>query len=378
MPAPVTQGPGMKITCITAWQAGLQYAGKAYRFSQGRSYTAFRTTVVALETDSGLVGWGEACPCGPAYMPAYAEGLLPALGQLAPDLVGLDPLQPVVIARTMDGSLNGHAVAKTLVDLACWDLLGKACEQPLYRLLGGRLVERIPLHRVVPLGTPEETGAVMDALRGRGYQHFQIKLGQGVEQDIAYLRALDAQRQAGEVFVGDANAAWRRDEAIRVSRALRGVDCYLEQPCREYDECLSVRRRVEHPIKLDECLPTVGDVRRAIADDAMDAMAIKLSRHGGITRSRIIRDLCVDAGIALTIEEAWGGGIAAAAVAHLAASTAPETLLNGTDIHNYNANQVARGAPEVEHGCMTVSDRPGLGVEADLDALGDPQWRFPG
>ena len=367
----------MKISRISAYTAELEYAGKAYRFSQGRSYQSFRTTVAVLETDTGPSGYGEACPCGPAYMPAYAEGLVPALRQLAPDLVGQDPRQPAVILRRMNLSLSGHAVAKTLVDLACWDLLGKTCDQPLYVLLGGRLVERIPLHRVVPLGPPDETIGAMDALRDQGFQHFQIKLGQGVENDIAYMAALQEKRRPGEIFVGDANGAWRRDEAIRVAAALRGIDCYLEQPCREYDECLSVRRNVSHPIKLDECLESVGDVRRAIADDAMDAIAIKLSRFGGITCSRIIRDLCTDAGIALTIEEAWGSGIASAAAAHLAASTAPEILLNGTDIHNYNSNQVALGAPEVTDGCMTVADRPGLGVEPDLTALGEPVWTFP-
>lgn len=368
----------MKITGFTAYSAELHYAGKAYEFSQGRRYTRFQTTVLVVDTDGGAAGYGEACPCGPVYMPAYAQGLIPALSQLAPALIGRDPLQTSQIMRTMELALNGHAVAKTLVDLACWDLLGKACGQPLYVLLGGRLVDRIPLHRVVPLGATDETVAGIDALRAQGFRHFQVKLGQGVDSDVAGMAAVEATRRPGEVFVGDANAAWRRDEAVRVSAALRGVDCYLEQPCREYDECLSVRRRCGHPVKLDECLTTIGDVRRAIADDAMDAAAIKLSKFAGLTRSRVIRDLCVDAGIALTIEEAWGSGIASAAAAHLAASTAPEALLNGTDIHNYNTNQIAKGAPDVAHGHMTVADRPGLGVAPDFEALGDPVWKCPG
>ena len=92
----------MKISKLTAYTAQLHYAGKAYKFSQGRSYTAFQTTVVVVETDSGLAGYGEACPCGPAYMPAYAQGLIPALSQLAPDLIGRDPLQTSQIMRTMD------------------------------------------------------------------------------------------------------------------------------------------------------------------------------------------------------------------------------------------------------------------------------------
>lgn len=93
-------------------------------------------------------------------------------------------------------------------------------------------------------------------------------------------------------------------------------------------------------------------------------------------RTRIIRALCAEAGVALTIEEAWGSGIASAAVGHLAVSTQPEALLNGTDIHNYNANQIASGAPEVENGRMLISDRPGLGVEPDFELLGDPVGVF--
>lgn len=364
----------MRITRISAYEARLRYAGEAYSFAGGRSYSAFRTAVVAVETDEGLAGYGEVCPCGPAYMPAYAEGLIPALQQLAPSLIGEDPLQTARIMRTMDRALNGHAFAKAPVDLACWDLLGKACGLPVFALLGGRLSERIPLHRVVPLGTPEETLARIDALREEGFGHFQIKLGQGVERDVELMSAIAAARRPGEVFVGDANAAWRRDEAIRVSAALRGVDCHLEQPCRDYGDCRAVRSRLSHPVKLDECLETLGDVRRAIADDALDAAAIKLSKFAGLTNSRVIRDLCADAGIALTIEEAWGSGIASAAAAHLAASTPPEALLNGTDIHNYNTNQIALGAPEAAGGFMTVADRPGLGVEPDFDALGEPVW----
>ena len=362
----------MKITALKIYAADLRYAGKAYRFSHGRSYTAFRTTVLEVDTDEGLTGYGEVCPCGPAYMAAYAEGVVPAIEQLAPRLLGEDPLQTSKIMQTMDSALAGHEFAKTPVDLACWDLLGKASGQPLYLLLGGKLVDNIPLHRVVPLGDVQETLESVDALRQQGFRHFQVKLGNGVERDIAMMSKIASARRDGEVFVGDANASWRRDEALRVSAGLRGVDCYLEQPCREYDENLSVRRHCGHPIKLDESLVAVGDFRRAVADDAMDAVAIKLSRHGGITRSRVIRDLCADAGIAMTIEEAWGSGIASAAVAHLAASTPACALLNATDIHHYSVEQVASGAPAVVNGAMFASDAPGLGIEPDFDVLKDP------
>lgn len=367
----------MKITRIRVHVAPLHYTGSAYSFSRGRSYRSFQTAVLSLETDEGLTGYGEVCPCGPAYMPAYAGGVAPALAEIAPHVVGQDPRHVAGIARRMDAALNGHAFAKTPIDLACWDLLGKACGQPVHVLLGGRLVEKIPLHRVVPLGTPEETVRRIDRLREEGFRHFQIKLGQGLERDIACMSAVAATHRPGEVFVGDANGAWRRDEAIRISAALRDADFYIEQPCRGIDECCAVRQGCTHPLKLDECIESVGDIRRAIAAGALDAVAIKLSKFGGITRSRVIRDICADAGIAMTIEEAWGSGIASAAAAHLAASTPPEALLNGTDIHNYNANQIADGAPDAVDGHMSVSDRPGLGVTPLFEGLGEAAFAYP-
>ncbi len=365
-----------RIAKLTVYTASLNYAGGAYTFAKQRRYSSFTTTVLAVETDDGSIGYGEACPCGPAYMAGYAEGVLPALAQLAPHVIGLDPCHTAVVMREMDLALAGHELAKTAVDLACWDMLGKTANLPCYALLGGRLVEDIPLHRVVPLGTPAETAAHVAALRVKGFAHFQVKLGLGIDRDVATMRALAENRRPGEVFVGDANTAWRRDEALRVSNALADVDCYLEQPCAAYDACLSVRRHGRHPVKLDESLDSVGAVRRAVADDAMDAAAIKITRFGGLTRARIARDLCADAGVAMTIEDAWGGAITTAAIAHLAASTDPLALLNATDLHRYNSNDIAYGGPEVEGGVMRATDRPGLGVMPDPDALGDPVATF--
>jgi len=362
----------VRITSLTVYTAPLRYAGEAYAFAGGRSYAAFTSAVVALATDAGLTGWGEVCPCGPSYTPAFAAGLVPCLTELAPAVLGRDPREVAAVGRAMDRALAGQADAKAAVDAACWDLLGKAAGLPVYVLLGGRLAESIPLHRIVPLAAPADMARGLDDLRAAGFANFQVKLGRGVAEDLALVRALTAGGRPGERFVGDANGAWRRDEALRFANAAGGLDLYLEQPCATYAECLAVRRRCRLPLKLDESLATVADVRRALADDAMDAAALKLSRLGGLTKARVARDLCADAGIPVTIEDAWGSGIATAAFAHLAASTPPERLLDATDLHAYNTTQLARGAPEVADGRMTVSDRPGLGVEPDLDALGDP------
>lgn len=362
----------MRVNRLKVYTAELQYAGESYAFAGGRSYQRFTSTVVAMETDAGISGYGEVCPCGPSYMPAFAGGLPACLRELAPCVIGQDPRQITRLTRRMDQALNGHAYAKAAIDMACWDLLGKLTEQPVYVLLGGRFHDSLPLHRIVPLAEPAAMRRTLDGYRAAGFRHFQIKLGHGIGEDLDLLREIADTFGAGEIRVGDANGAWRRDEAMRFSRAVANIDLYLEQPCRSYEECLSVRRHGCHPVKLDESLNDVGDVLRALHDDAMDAAALKVSKFGGLTRSRIIRDLCVEAGIPLTIEDAWGSGIATAAYAHLAVSTPSDGLLNTTDLHNYNTVQLAHGAPETSGGRMTLSDRPGLGVEPDFARLGEP------
>lgn len=359
----------MRIESIAVYTADLPYAGKAYAFAGGRSHTAFTTTVIVLSTDTGLMGYGEVCPCGPNYMPAFAEGLPACLSVLATAVLGQDPRHINRVHETMAQALAGQAVAKAAIDMACWDLLGKVAGLPVYTLLGGLLSPSMPCHRIVPLASPAEMEASLSHYRKAGFRHIQLKLGHRVDEDIELVQTLARKKHPDEIWIGDINGGWRRDEALRFARAVAGLDLYLEQPCRSYEECLSIRRQTSHPIKLDESLNGLADVRRAIADDAMDAMALKVSKFGGLAPARIIRDVCVDAGIAMTIEDAWGSGIATAAYAHLAASTPPRALLNTTDLHNYNTVQLADGAPEVVDGRMSLSERPGLGVMPDFKAL---------
>ncbi|MEP6420018.1 MAG: enolase C-terminal domain-like protein, partial [Marinobacter sp.] len=271
----------MRIERMAVYTANLEYTGKAYAFAGGRSHQVFETTVVALSTDTGLEGYGEVCPCGPNYMAAFAEGLPSCLSVLAPEVLGQDPRQVSVIQERMSQALTGQAVAKAAIDIACWDLLGKACGLPVYTLLGGLQSPSMPLHRIVPLAEPAEMEESLRRYRAEGFRHIQIKLGHEVDEDIDLIRRLRKLKQPDELWVGDINGAWRRDQALRFSKAIEDVDIYLEQPCRSYDECLSVRRRAKHVIKLDEAFNTLSEVQRGLRDDAMDAIALKVSKFGG-------------------------------------------------------------------------------------------------
>ena len=160
-------------------------------------------------------------------------------------------------------------------------------------------------------------------------------------------------------------------EAARVVRGVRDVDVYIEQPCLSYEECLAIRRRTDHPFVLDESIDSLEVLLRGRADGAMDAVNIKISKFGGLTRAKEARDLCVSLGIAMTIEDAWGSDITTAAIAHLAHSTPTELLFTATDFNSYVTVSTAEGAPQRQNGRLAASTSPGLGIEPRFDVLGD-------
>ena len=362
----------MKIRKISAYQVDLPLHEKSYKWSGGKSVAVFDSTVLRVDTDEGLVGWGEACPLGPAYLPAYAKGCRAGIAELAPHLIGEDPLQLERLNRRMDAALKGHPYVKSPIDIACWDILGQAAKVPACTLLGGRYSDDVPLYRAISQEAPAEMARRVAGYRGEGYRRFQLKVGGDPDVDIERIRAAAAVLQPGDRLVADANTGWLAHQAARVVRAVREVDVYIEQPCLSYEECLSIRRRTDLPFILDETIDSVEMLVRAANDRAMDVVNLKISKLGGLTRARQARDLCVSLGIAMTIEDTWGGDLATAAIAHLAQSTPPEFLFSTTDFNSYVTVSVADGAPKRVEGRMSASTKPGLGLTVNPEKLGKP------
>lgn len=366
----------MKITRITVYQVDLPLREGSYNWSGGKSVQVFDSTVVRIETDAGLVGHGEVCPLGPAYLPAYAAGVRTGIAELAPDLIGQDPLGLVPLHRMMETRLKGHNYVKSAIDMACWDLLGQASGQPIVALLGGRDGEAVELYRAISQEAPERMAEKVAGYRAEGYRKFQLKVGGDADTDIERIRAVRARLAPGEALVADANTGWLPHQAARVVRAVEAEDVYIEQPCLTYEECLSIRRRTSHPFVLDESVDSIPMLLRANAEDAMDVVNIKISKLGGLTVARQVRDLCVAMGVAMTIEDSWGGDIATAAIAHLAHSTPAPYRFSATDFNSYVTVPIAEGAPRREHGTMRAPEGPGLGITPIMEALGDPVLTF--
>jgi len=362
----------MKITRIACYQVDLPLHEGSYNWSGGKSVSVFDSTIVQVETDSGIVGHGEVCPLGPFYLPAYAAGVRAGVQELAPHLIGWNPLELTPLNQHMDAALKEHPYVKSGIDMACWDILGQATGQPVCTLLGGAYGDDFVLYRAISQEEPDAMAAKVSGYRDEGYRRFQLKVGGDPDTDIERIRAVSKGLEPGDKLVADANTGWLMHEAARVVRGVADVDVYIEQPCLSYDECLSIRRRTNHPFVLDEIVDGMDMLMRGHADQAMDVVNIKISKFGGLTRARLARDLCVSLGIAMTIEDSWGGDITTAAIAHLAHSTPPEFLFTATDFNSYVTVSNAEGAPQRDHGRMAASTAAGLGVQPRWEVLGDP------
>jgi L-alanine-DL-glutamate epimerase-like enolase superfamily enzyme len=366
----------VKITGIRFWQVDLPLREGRYSWSNGNFVDVFDSTVVAVETDAGIIGYAECCPLGSAYLPAYALGVRSGIAELAPKLIGLDPTDLGTLNRHMDAVLRGHPYVKAPLDIACWDILGKVTGMPVYKLLGGAAQDRIALYRAISQESPEAMAGKIAGYRQEGYTKFQLKVGGNADTDIARIHQTRAILAPGDILVADANTGWTRAEAARIVSAIANVDVYIEQPCPTYEECLSVRRRTARPFVLDEVIDDVGTLMTALTEDAMDIINLKISKVGGLTKARLLRDICVTTGTPMTIEDTWGGDIVTATIAHLARSTPAEFCFSATDFNSYGTVEIAAGAPRRIDGFMTASDAPGLGITPHLDRLGKPAAVF--
>jgi L-alanine-DL-glutamate epimerase-like enolase superfamily enzyme len=228
----------------------------------------------------------------------------------------------------------------------------------------------VRLYRAISQQAPEEMAQNVQGYRDQGYTRFQLKVGGDPDTDIERIRAVRAMLQPTDRLIADANTGWTQHEAMRVVRAVKDVDVYIEQPCLTYEECLAVRRSTDHPFVLDESIDSLDMLLRGKADLAMDVVNLKISKLGGLTRTSQARDLCVSMGIAMTLEDSWGGDITTAAIAHLAHSTPEAFRFTSTDFNSYVTVSTSTGAPQRRQGCMEASTDPGLGVTPRMDILG--------
>lgn len=364
----------MKITQLTVYQKHLPLKD-TYWLSGGRlKFEVLDATFVKVETDAGVVGWGEGTPWGHTYVPAHGPGIRAGIETMAPVILGQDPRKLETVERAMDVCLPGHLYAKQPIDLACWDIMGKVCDLSIADLLGGKRNSGTPAASSVSSGDPGYMMGIIDSYRDRGYVAHSAKVGgSDTARDIERIRHIESKRRPGEIMLYDVNRGWTRREASIVMNAVSDLGVTFEQPGETLDDIEQIRKVTTSPISVDETLVTLRDATRIARDGIADVFGIKLNRVGGLSKARRMRDIAMDHGIQMFIMATGGSVIADTEAAHLAQSIPDAFIQACWSCQDMLTLDIAPGSgPRCIDGFITIDDSPGLGVIPDETLLGDP------
>ncbi|QMU59108.1 MAG: mandelate racemase [Boseongicola sp.] len=363
----------MKISRITVYQVDLPLE-HPYWLSAGRlKFEVLDATFIKVETDAGIVGWGEGTPWGHTYVPAHGPGIRAGIATMAPYILGLDPRRNLDIERAMDLALPGHLYAKSPMDMACWDIAGQAAGLSIADLMGGGSRTPRPIASSVGATTATDTRAVIDRYRQRGYIAHSVKIGGDVERDIARIRDVESIRREGEIVLYDVNRGWTRQQALRVMNAVEDLNVMVEQPCESLDDIAAISAKHATPVSVDESLVTLQDATRIALDGLAEIFGIKLNRVGGLTKAARMRDIALTHGIDMFIMATGGSVLADTEALHLAATIPDDNCRAVWACQDMITVDIAGGrGPRNVDGYLHLPEGPGLGVHPDEDALGDP------
>jgi len=362
----------MKITSLSLYRVPLT-SHETYYMADGKICDTVDSMVLKISTDQALDGWGEVCPI-PHYLPAFANGVATALNEMKPVLINADPIGPDALMHKLDTHLLGHEYAKSIIDTALWDITAKAADMPLYRLLGGQATVDLPLYHSITCVEPDAMAAMATKAEHSGINQFQVKLGadSNWRKDVERLTAVRASVKGSALVYGDWNCGASQLDATRVGKAVTHLDIMLEQPCKTIEQCRAVKSACGLPMKMDESVHDTASLLYANQLGCMDAVALKLSKFGGLTRMRQARDLCLHLGAKMCIEDTWGSDITTATALHLATATPVQNLLNVCDLSGYVKPRLDHNGPSRSEGTIAVNNKSGHGITPDHHVLGEP------
>ena len=334
------------------------------------------TTIVVVEmhTDNGLVGWGE-CDPWKVFTGDSAEEVICLLwNKIGPALLGQDPGNIHRIHQIMDQCVSGNLIAKSAIDMACHDLLGKSCGLPVHTLLGGKRRDELPCFWSVGGGTPEETVKAVLDVKERGFKGCMLKIG-GADWKNDIARTLAAREAAPDFpMVADANQGWDVETAIAYGNAVEKVGLlFIEQPVKKQDNAglAQVKNSIATPISADEGLVTLQDAQNLIRAKACDVFSVKVTKHGGLEPARRLCEYAASEGIQLFFNSMHEEGITQAASLNLAATV--EGLVP-TIGHSFFSPMRLKGDITDFHtwtkkGMTAVQEKPGLGFIIDEENM---------
>ena len=369
----------MKIAAVRTFPIHLTVRPEFYIVSSAGAHAVSRYVVVAIDTDAGVTGWGEATVV-PLWSGESQGGALALLHDyIAPLLIGRDPMEVAALAGEMDAIALDNPFTKAAVEMALLDLVGKAQEKPVYELLGGAANPlKIPIKFSIGLREPDDAANIAAGKVRDGFTAIKLKVGPDAEKDLARVRAVRAAIGPNVKLNVDVNGGWTVEQSIREIERYGPYHLeYVEQPTPRWDidALAQVRRAVDVPIMADEAVFAVHDAEELIAKQAADLISIYPGKNGGILKAKKICDLAAAAGVGCHLGSNLEWDIGTAAMCHLAVACANVSVSHfPVDILGplYYAVKPRSKPIRFEHGYVHVPAGSGLGVDLcaeELEAL---------
>jgi L-alanine-DL-glutamate epimerase-like enolase superfamily enzyme len=334
-------------------------------------------TIVFVDTDAGITGIGEVS----SVFKRRGELLRHDIDKaLAPSVVGEDPTRIAYLVQKMDQALDGSEEGKAGIEMALWDILGKALDTPVYRLLGGKVRDRIPLSYSVPWGEPEQmAGFAVERVRA-GHRTIKVKVGNEPATDIAAVRLVREAIGPEVKLRVDGNMGWSTaKQAIGVIRAMEPYNLELvEQPLAAHDleGMAEVRRAIGVPLMADESVRNPRSAMAVVRHGAADIANVYVTEAGGLLNASRIFAMCEAAGMPCMIGSMPEFGIGTAAQIHLGVAMTNLGPDSDTCGVLYHAEDLLTRPLRIENGFSYPPEGPGLGVEIDMNVL--ERWRRNG
>ena len=332
-------------------------------------------TIVFVETDAGIVGLGEVDSVFKRRGSLLYHDLVTAL---VPAAVGEDPFRIAWIVQKMDRALDGVEEAKAGIEMALWDIVGKALDTPVYNLLGGKIRDRIPLSYSIPFGLPDDMAELACERVKWGHRTIKVKVGsEDSARDIAAVKLIRKAIGPDVKLRVDGNMGWQTaKQAIQVIRAREEHNLELvEQPLAAYDldGMAEVRRSINVPLMADESIRNPRSAMQVIRHQAADIANVYVTEAGGLLNAAKIFAMCEAAGMPCMIGSMPEFGIGTAAQIHLGVAMpnlGPDSDTCGVLYHQEDLLQTPL---RIENGFSYPPEGPGLGIEIDMKVL--ESWR---
>lgn len=349
-------------------------AGLTTRTAHGDHHTS-DYVIVKVHTDEGLVGLGEATVSALWSGETQKSTVAAIRDILAPALDGRDPGQITAIRKQMDFLIKLNPFTKAAVEMALWDIRGKAAGLPVYQLLGGKLRDAIPTKMMIGAFDPPRARALAERFLGWGFRCLKVKVGLDLPGDLARVRAVREVAGPDVTLTIDANCGWNATTARLALEQLRSANLLVaEQPIAPGDNEAMAELRVLGgiPIMADESVFTLTDAWNVLRARAADVISVYPGKNGGVAASIEIAHVAQAAGVACHVGSNLELGIGSAAMLHLACATpAIDSATYPADIlgpHYHEADLLVQPL-ELKPDGARVPERPGLGVELDEDQL---------